>query len=81
MKNTLKIHRAIHQFTQEQLARKVDVTLTTINAMEANKHCPSLKLAMRIAILFDTPVDDIFIMEEKDYDDPVRTKKSKNLFN
>ena len=80
MKNKLKIHRAIHQLTQEQLARKVDVTLTTINTMEANKHSPSLKLAMRIAILFKTPVDEIFIMEDKDYDDQVKNRKISKLY-
>ena len=60
------MHRAIHELTQVQLAQKVRVSPWTINAMEANKYAPSVKLAMRIADFFKVPVQEIFIYEEGD---------------
>ena len=67
MKNKLKVQRAIHEITQSQLAAKAKVSLFTISAMEANKYSPSVKLALRIAKIFDVKVEDIFLMEDEDY--------------
>lgn len=66
MKNTLKVQRAIHDLTQAELAKKVNASTWTINAMEANKYAPSVILAMRIARLFKKPVEEIFIFEKGD---------------
>ena len=66
MKNTIKIQRAIHDLTQEQLANKIEVSRQTINAMEANKYVPSTVLALKIAKLFKKPVEEIFILESGD---------------
>jgi len=49
MKNKLKVYRAMHDLTQEQLAEEVDVTRQTINAIEQGKYSPSLELAFRLA--------------------------------
>jgi putative transcriptional regulator len=66
MKNKIKIERAIKNLTQEDLAKKVSVTRQTINAMEANKYVPSTVLALKIAKIFEKPVEEIFILEEAD---------------
>ena len=66
MKNTIKIERAISELTQEDLAQKVSVSRQTINSMEANKYVPSTVLALKIAKVFQKPVEEIFILEEND---------------
>ena len=66
MKNTIKIERAINGLTQEELANKVSVSRQTINAMEANKYVPSTVLALKIAKVFNKPVEQIFILENND---------------
>ncbi len=63
MKNTLKVQRAIHDLTQEDLAEKVDVTRQTINSIEKQKYDPSLKLAFKLAKLFNVKVEEIFFFE------------------
>ena len=66
MKNNIKVERAIMNLTQEQLADKIAVSRQTINAMEANKYVPSTVLALKIARVFNKPVEQIFFLEQKD---------------
>ena len=66
MKNNIKVERAIKNLTQEELANKVSVSRQTINAMEANKYVPSTVLALKIAKVFNKPVEEIFILEKND---------------
>jgi putative transcriptional regulator len=66
MKNNLKVERAIKSFTQEELARKIGVSRQTINAIEANKYVPSTVLALKIARLFEKPVEQVFMLEPND---------------
>lgn len=66
MKNNIKVERAIKNLTQEDLANKVSVSRQTINAMEANKYVPSTVLALKIAKVFNKPVEEIFILEKGD---------------
>lgn len=63
VKNKIKIHRAIRNLTQEQLAEKIGVTRQTVNAIESNKYLPSLGLAFKIAKLFGVKIEDIFIVQ------------------
>jgi len=63
MKNKLKVFRAMHDLTQEDLAVKVEVTRQTINAIEKGKYSPSLDLAFKLANLFQAKIEDIFIFE------------------
>ncbi|HDM25486.1 MAG: helix-turn-helix transcriptional regulator [Thermoplasmata archaeon] len=63
MKNKLKVYRAMHDLTQEMLADKLGVTRQTIIAIEKGKYDPSLELAFKIAKLFNTKIEDIFIYE------------------
>ena len=52
IKNKLKVYRAMHDLTQEQLADRIGVTRQTVIAIEGDKYLPSLKLAFKIARLF-----------------------------
>ena len=66
MKNTIKIERAINNLTQEQLANLVHVSRQTINAIELKKFVPSTVLALKIAKVFNKPVEEIFQLEEEE---------------
>lgn len=64
MKNRLKVLRAERDWTQADLARALDVSRQAVNAIETGKHDPSLPLAFRIARLFGSSVEDIFLMDD-----------------
>ena len=66
MKNKLKIERAIHELTQEELANKVGVSRQTINSIEKNRYVPSTVLSLKISELFNKTVNEIFQLEEID---------------
>jgi putative transcriptional regulator len=66
MTNRIKVERAIHNLTQEDLANRISVSRQTINAMEANKYVPSTVLALKIAKVFGKTVEDIFSLDDKD---------------
>ncbi|MDX5646508.1 helix-turn-helix transcriptional regulator, partial [Clostridioides difficile] len=57
----LKKYRQLKELTQEQLAEKVGVRRETIMRLEAGKYNPSLKLAIDISKIVDTPIDELFI--------------------
>lgn len=61
MRNKLKVLRAEHNLTQEQLGKSVEVSRQTINAIEKEKFDPSLVLAIKLARLFKTEIESIFI--------------------
>jgi len=65
MKNVLHILRAEKRFSQDDLAKLVDVSRQTINAIEREKYDPSLPLALKIAKVFNKKVEEIFFLEEK----------------
>ena len=60
MKNRLKILRAERDWSQADLADRLEVSRQTINALETGKYDPSLPLALRIARLFGQPIESIF---------------------
>lgn len=60
MTNRIKVFRAEHNMTQEDLANKCGVTRQTIIAVEKNKYIPSLELAFKIALVFKQPIEKIF---------------------
>ena len=60
MRNTLKVLRAERGWTQGDLGERLGVSRQAVNALETEKHDPSLELAYRIATLFDLPVEAIF---------------------
>jgi len=58
--NTLKVQRAVHDLTQEQLAQLVGVTRKSINAIEAGRMVPSTLLALKLARALGVPVETLF---------------------
>jgi len=60
MKNCLREMRAAKEWSQSDLADKLDVSRQTINAIETEKYDPSLPLAFKMARLFKAKIEDIF---------------------
>jgi putative transcriptional regulator len=60
MKNRLKVLRAERDWTQADLAQRLDVSRQTVNAIEKEKYDPSLPLAFRISRLFGVSIEQIF---------------------
>jgi len=60
VKNRLKVLRAERDWTQADLARALDVSRQTVNAIETGKFDPSLPLAFKLARVFDEPIEAIF---------------------
>jgi putative transcriptional regulator len=46
--------------TQQELADRAGVSRQTIHSIEAGKYKPSIELALRLARLFDVPVEALF---------------------
>ncbi len=67
MKNNLRVHRAIKNITQAELADLIQVSRQTINTIESGKYVPSTVLALKIAKIFNKPVEEIFELEEIDF--------------
>jgi len=61
MENNIKKYRKAKQMSQEELAKKCNVTRQTINAIENNKYDPSLSLAVKIAQCLEISIDTAFI--------------------
>ncbi|GGC87051.1 transcriptional regulator [Flavobacterium lutivivi] len=66
MTNNLKVLRAIKNISQEDLAKQIQVSRQTINAMEKGKYVPSTVLALKLSRFFEKPVEEIFSLESED---------------
>jgi putative transcriptional regulator len=64
MKNKIKVFRAMHDMTQEDLAQVIGVTRQTILAIEKGKYTPSLDLAFKIARHFKVNIQEVFNYDE-----------------
>jgi putative transcriptional regulator len=60
MRNRLKVLRAERDWSQQDLADRLEVSRQSVNAIETGKYDPSLPLAFRIADLFGLSIEDIF---------------------
>ena len=60
MKNRLKVLRAERDWSQGDLAARLDVSRQSVNAIETGRYDPSLPLAFRIAAIFGLPIEAIF---------------------
>ncbi|WP_143321441.1 helix-turn-helix transcriptional regulator [Clostridium sp. HBUAS56010] len=63
MRNKIKELRKQTGLRQEDMAKELGVTRQTINAIENNKYNPTLELAMKLAKLLKTPVEEIFELD------------------
>jgi len=60
MNNRLRVLRAEHAWSQQDLAERLDVSRQSVNAIETGRYDPSLPLAFRIADLFGMTIEEIF---------------------
>lgn len=65
MKNQIKQLRKARQLRQEDLAAALEVSRQTIIAIENDKYNPTLELAMKLARFLETPVEELFHLEEE----------------
>ena len=65
MKNRLKVFRVMNDLTQEGLARLVGVSRQTIIAIEKGRYNPSVYLALKLARVLNTTVEELFPLEEE----------------
>lgn len=65
MKNRIRVLRAERNWTQADLASRLEVSRNSVNAIENGKYDPSLPLAFRIADVFALPIEEIFQREDK----------------
>ena len=63
MKNRLKVLRAERNWSQQDLATRLDVSRQSVNAIETGRYDPSLPLAFRIAEVFELAIEEIFQRE------------------
>ena len=66
MKNSIKVERAKKNLTQAELAIKIGVSRQAVNSIETGKFVPSTVLALKMARVFETPVEEIFKLEDSD---------------
>ena len=69
LENTLRVERARHKLTQEELAQLVGVTRKTINTVENGRFIPSTTLALRLARALNASVESLFYLA------PARSKR------
>ncbi|MCG6954469.1 MAG: helix-turn-helix transcriptional regulator [Gemmatimonadetes bacterium] len=69
MRNHVRRHRRLREWTQEELGRRVGVTRQTIISIEGGKYNPSVGLALRMAVAFGVPVEELFEIDRGAGDD------------
>lgn len=60
MRNRIRELRTARQLSQGDLARAMNVSRQTVNAIETERYTPSLPLALALATYFELPVEQIF---------------------
>ncbi|MCF0165246.1 MAG: helix-turn-helix transcriptional regulator [Bacteroidales bacterium] len=63
MKNNLKVLRAMHDMTQQQLSERAGVSRQTINSIETGRYIPSTELALKLSVIFGKTVNEIFQLD------------------
>lgn len=64
MNNRLRVLRAEHGWSQQDLADRLGVSRQSVNAIEKGRYDPSLPLAFAIADVFALPIESIFLRDE-----------------
>jgi putative transcriptional regulator len=62
--NRLRVLRAERNWSQAELAERLEVSRQSINAIETGKYDPSLPLAFKLARLFGLPLEQIFLDQQ-----------------
>lgn len=69
MKNQVKLFRIKADLTQQELADAVGITRQTVSLIEKGKYNPSLKLCLQICYAIHARLDEIFWIEEEDFNE------------
>ena len=69
MKNRLAQLRGANDWTQQELADRVEVSRQTIISLESGCYNPSILLAFRLAGIFKVQIEDLFLYSEENQDD------------
>ena len=69
LENNLKVYRAKKSMNQSDLGKQVGVSRQTISSIERGEYNPSIILALKIAKVFNTTVEDLFTYLEDDTDE------------
>ena len=65
LRNTLKVHRAMRDLTQADLAVLAGVTRRSVNAIETGRMVPSVRLALKLARALGVSADTLFILDDQ----------------
>lgn len=65
LSNRIRVFRAEHRMSQNDLAEAIGVTRKTINTIEVGRFVPSTIIALKIARYFNAPVEEIFSLKDK----------------
>ena len=65
MKNRLAALRSANDWTQQELADRVEVSRQTIISLEGGRYNPSILLAFRLARLFEVKIEELFLYSEE----------------
>lgn len=65
IENKVYEYRVLKRLTQEKLGQAIGVSKQTIYAMEKGNYSPSLLLAFKIALYFDTTIEQVFTYEKE----------------
>ena len=68
LRNALKVHRAMNDLTQAELAGLAGITRASVNAIEGGRMVPSVLLALKLARALGVTVDELFRIESRDGD-------------
>lgn len=66
MTNYVREERKKKNITQETLAKKMNVSRQTINAIETNRYMPSILLALKLSCFFELTVNELFLLDENE---------------
>lgn len=61
--NRIRVFRAEHNMSQEELAERIGVSRKTISTIEVGRFVPSTVIALKIARYFDVPVEEVFSLK------------------
>ena len=64
LQNHVKQHRLVRNLTQQELAQAIGVSRQSIISIERGRYVPSLPVALRLALVFACPVEDLFRLNE-----------------
>jgi putative transcriptional regulator len=66
MTNSIRKHRLMREWTQEELASKISVSRQTIFAIETGKYVPSVLIALKLAKTMEMQIEELFALEATD---------------